>query len=811
MRRLLLLFFPLLLLFGCTPEGSVYPDKISPQGENFLCTPPLTNLTLRYLVEGPEEPGLLGGKGQRRPAHNVIVSLAQLENDPEITFPNGNVCTSDFGGAVSFKVRIGKTVGDRHLFASADSPFGIVGCETRIVSGVECKNTRQEILAGNSGDEILSLRLFRPDGAPLTNAPVHFSIDPFLGCRLSATDIKTDAEGFCGTRITAGKATGETEVIAEIDLPGFANLRGLHFNSVVINLTNVIIAILGGLALFLLGMTMMSEGLQSVAGARLKSILQLFVRNRFTGILVGAIITAIVQSSSATSVMVVGFVNAGLMSLEQAISVIFGSCIGTTLTTQIIAFGLSGIALPAVLLGVIIRLAGRKATTKYWGDVIMGFGLLFFGMDMMSKTLVPLRTSPTFVAVFRSFDCSPIDGVMPFWHVLAAVGIGLVATMIVQSSAATIGVVMALAGSGLINFYTAFPLVLGDNIGTTITANLAALGTNRKARRAALVNTIIKVGGTFVMLPLFYVYYKGEPIFLYFINAITSGEVLGGKNENIIRHIAMSHTLFNIVTVVLLCPFVKQLAWLCEKIIPVKEEKVEEEHALLDERLLRTPALALSQIVFELIQMTKRGAKMVDDSYLCLCEGSVRFLARVMKREESINFQHRRIDAYISALAGHNLNDDEIALLPDLMHISHDIERIGDLAVNLSELAQRRFDQNIKLSDSAIKELSEIDDLLQNQFAAVVSALEQGDREEAGRAIALEQEINSLHRSLTANHMKRLEAGNCSPKACVLFLDAIGNIERIGDHLLNIAQRVEIIIPYIVKVKNEKSAGDAVK
>lgn len=799
--RYLLLATLAFLIFGCSKAQDAIPELLSPVSEAVVCVPPKTNITLRVKVEGPMIPGLLGGKGQRDPVNGAEITFTQRENDPEITFPNGPTATSDAGGTAEIEIAIGKTTGDHHISATAESPFGDVSCEFRIVSGLALHNTRQEILSGRTSQDMLSLTVYDKDGSPQPGVPIHFLIDPFSGCHLSCREAVTDETGTGGTLIMAGKTTGETEVIAEVEMPGVSNMRGLHFQSVVINTTSVVIAILGGLALFLLGMTMMSEGLQSVAGARLKSILQLFVKNKFTGIVVGTVITAIVQSSSASTVMVVGFVNAGLMNLEQAISVIFGSCIGTTVTPQIMAFGLTDIALPAVLIGLIVRLMSKKAVGRHWGDVIMGFGLLFFGMDMMNQTLVPLRTSPTFVNVFRSFDCAPgANGYMPFGHIVAALIIGTVATMIVQSSAATIGVVMALCGSGLINFYTSFPLVLGCNIGTTITANLAAIGANRKARRAALVNTIIKVGGSLFMLPLFYILWKGEPIFLALINAMTAGEVLGGHNENIVRHVAMANTVFNVLNVIVLVPFTGTLAWICEKLIPVKGESEESEHALLDERLLKTPALALSQSVSEILFMLRRADKNVDDAFLCFCEGSVRFSKNILKREEEINTLNKKITSYTAALAKQGLNDDEIALLPELMHISHDIERIGDLAINIFELAQKRTDEQIVVSDSAIRELIEINNLLQKQFEQVIKALENADRAAAGEAIALEEDLNLMHRKLTANHLKRLEAGQCSPNATILFLDTIGNIERIGDHLLNIAQRINFISPYIIKL-----------
>jgi phosphate:Na+ symporter len=231
---------------------------------------------------------------------------------------------------------------------------------------------------------------------------------------------------------------------------------------------------------------------------------------------------------------------------------------------------------------------------------------------------------------------------------------------------------------------------------------------------------------------------------------------------------------------------------------------VESEHAFLDERLLKTPALALAQINSEILFMLKEADKNVDDSYLCFCEGSVRFEKNIKKREEEINSLNRKVTSYTAALARQSLNDDESALLPELMHISHDIERIGDLSINIFELAQKRTEEQISLSDSAIRELTEINDLLQKQFDQVKLALEHADRTAANNAVALEEDLNQMHRKLTANHMKRLEAGQCSPNATILFLDVIGNIERIGDHLLNIAQRINFISPYIISLEQNK-------
>ncbi len=798
LRYIFAVIAPLLLFAACTSRDDLYPDAIEIHSSPVVCTRPGITLEkpLKVEVLGPVRRGLLGGKGQRSPVPAATVHFSILANNTNIWFPDGTSVETDQGGYASLRVHIGNTLGDHYVKAAVQSQDGSERSVIfRIVAGIEKLNNNQEALAGHTCSQPFSIRVFDITGAPLPGAMVYFSLNQNeKRVSISRPYCITDQDGIAGVYAAAGDHTGEAEILAEVEYPGkILSFRGLRFKVMILNQTSLIISLLGGLAIFIFGMKIMAEGLQRVAGSRLKNILQLFVRNRLVGVLVGTGVTAVIQSSSATTVMVVGFVNAGLLTLRQAISVIYGSSIGTTITAQIIAFKLTKIALPTIIIGLVIQMVSKRMTTKFWGEVLLGFGLLFFGMSMMSDTLVPLRESPTFISFFHGFDCSPVNGIMPFSSVLWAVLIGTAMTAIVQSSSATVGLVMALAASGLINFYTAVPLVLGDNIGTTITANLAAIGTNRSARRAAIANTVIKVSGTLFMVGLFYYTYDGVPVFLYFINMITPGNVLSVYSENIARHIAMAHTMFNVCNVIILLPLVNQLAWLCEKILPIKTTGVEQRHQYLEQHLLETPPLAFVQITKELAYMTRRSMKMVEEAYRCLAENTLKWEDSIRRREEIVDQLQTDLSEYIADLTGKPLTEQESSVVPELMHAVHDAERVGDLAMNIFEQAERRIRKNIELSDDAIKDLHDMFTTVDHQCGDVVEALRTGNLDSARQAIAHEKKINDMQRRLSSRNMKRLESGVCSTRSGVMFLEIVTNLERIGDHLVNIAERIHAI------------------
>ena len=351
--------------------------------------------------------------------------------------------------------------------------------------------------------------------------------------------------------------------------------------------------VLGGLALFIYGMGLMSEGLTQVAGARMKAVLGYVTKNRLAAIAAGACITALIQSSSATTVMTVGFVNAGLLSLTQAIGVVFGANIGTTVTGQLVSLKVTDLALPAVVLGVFGLMVARRAMTRGAWRTVLGFGLLFFGMNMMSRELKGLAKLPEFISFFSHFDCSPsAGGYLPFGAVLGAIAVGTLCTVAVQSSSATIGITIALANAGVINLWTAVPIVLGDNIGTTVTALLASIGTNVNARRAALAHALFNILGTLLLVMTFVlVFAEGgvrAPAFFHLVNACAEGNAFLGENPG--RHVAMAHTLFNVANVVVLSFFIPLLARLCTRLL---RDGTGLKVTSLEPRLLANPEVAL--------------------------------------------------------------------------------------------------------------------------------------------------------------------------------------------------------------------------
>ena len=442
--------------------------------------------------------------------------------------------------------------------------------------------------------------------------------------------------------------------------------------------------VFGGLALFVYGMELMSAGLKEAAGARMKAVLGYMTRNRFFAILAGTVVTALVQSSSATSVMTVGFVNAGLLSLEQAIGVVFGANIGTTVTGQIVSLKLSELALPAVTLGVIGLSIARRTTARGAWRTVLGFGLLFFGMNLMGHELKTLAKLPSFVGFFSRFDCTPTAaGFLPPGSVLGAIAVGTLCTMLVQSSSATIGITIALAEAGVINLWTAIPIVLGDNIGTTITAALAAIGTNVNAKRTALAHALFNVLGTLLLVSTFIVVFGNAagiraPAFFHLVDACTAGSGFAGVNPG--RHVAMAHTLFNVANVLVLSFFIPLLARLCRTIL---REKGEGRVLVLEPNLLETPALALQAASLALADMTRRAWTVASVALnSCLGKASVG-RESIEEAEHEIDKMQEQIKTYLVAVSQRPLADREAQMIPELLHCVNDAERISDLALKV--------------------------------------------------------------------------------------------------------------------------------
>jgi phosphate:Na+ symporter len=550
----------------------------------------------------------------------------------------------------------------------------------------------------------------------------------------------------------------------------------------------LIFGLMGGLGLFLFGMKIMSEGLQKIAGSRMRKILSALTNNRIVGTLVGIAVTAMIQSSSATTVMVVGFVNAGLMSLVQSIGIILGANIGTTVTAQLIAFKITKYALPAIGIGAGFKLFTKNKKWSYFGEIMLGFGLLFFGLSVMKHAFDPLKTSDEFRQLFMIVGDNHLVGVM----------IGAILTMIVQSSSATIGITIALATSGIISFDASVALILGENIGTTITANLAAIGTNLAARRTAFAHFLFNTLGVCYMLLFF-------PFFLNFISSMTPGDAdfviqtqdqvarMGGELGDkpfIARHIANTHTMFNIVNTIIFLPLVGLLAKISTVVIRGSDEDIEFHLKYLDNRVLSTPPIALAQARSETRRMAQVAREMVDETLLFLQDNDLKRIPGLENKEDLTDVLQKEITDFLVKLSQKSITQESSREVASMMNMVNDLERIGDHCENLWTLNQRKLDQKITFSEIAMNEISEISDLTREFLATIIQALEDKNTGIFDEAHRLEDGIDDIEERLRNNHVKRLNTGECTVNSGLIFIDMLHNFEKIGDHTYNFAKAV---------------------
>lgn len=761
--------------------------------------------TVKIELLSPVKKGLLGGKGSR----STVAECPVIVKTDKGLKVDAKDLKSDVAGIVQFDVHAVDTVGDCYL--TVTEPKSGKSVTLRMAVGLEIKGTKQEILVNQKANDDIAVKLVDRAGKPLSNVPVYFSIGQNpegikTKAKISSEKVMTDANGVASSSFKAGAKTGEYFVDIEVaskEKNVFYRTRSIKMYG--IDFWNVIITVAGGLAIFILGMKLMSDGLQKIAGEKMKKILQLFSQNAAVAVIAGTLVTAVIQSSSATTVMVIGFINAGLLNLVQSIGIIFGANIGTTITAQIISFNLNGLALPAVIIGFLITISKNRVING-WGNSILGFGLLFFGMMMMSKELKILGNFPSFIEFFRMFDCAPenVGGFMPIGAVLGALGIGTLMTVIIQSSSAAMGIVLALAAGGLINFYTAIPLLLGTNIGTTITAFFASLAANRVAKQAALAHTMFNVFGSLVMIILFYVPFGGEgrPVFLYFINAITPGDAFAAVPQNLERHIAMAHTFFNVVVVLLLLPFIKVFAKVCSILIPVRDE-AGVKFEMLEPHLLNTPSIAIEQAVNTIRVMARKAWHMVDTAVNDIFMKSKideELFEKLAEKEKKVDAMQEAITDYLVKITRHELSDPQSALVPLLMHCTNDAERIADHTENIINLTQRMVNSNKKLSEGAQVELKYMSSLLNKLAENVLQALNGTEGGCVDKALKIEGEINQLAKSLEDNHIDRLQKGQCTLDAGIIFIEMVGEMEKVGDHLANIAERTPEIQKHYIKI-----------
>lgn len=530
-------------------------------------------------------------------------------------------------------------------------------------------------------------------------------------------------------------------------------------------LQEIIFGVLGGLGLFIYGIMMMSDGLHKAAGEKMKRILHNLTGSPLRGILVGTAITSIIQSSSATTVMVVGFVNAGLMSLIQALGVIFGANIGTTVTAQLIAFKLTDYALPIVGLGTIIILVSQKKIHKYIGECLLGFGILFLGLNILTSVVKPLGQYPWFNDIFVTFSKNPVLGITA----------GAIVTAILQSSSVTTGMIIGLGMASLIDLKAAIPLILGCNIGTCVTALIASVKVNISAKRAAIAHLMFNVIGTLIFFP-----FLG-----FFHNVVIHSSAL------LTRQIANAHTLFNVINTILFFPFIKLYATFLTKIIKGKEEE-ETEYLpkYLERHLLNTPPIAIVAAVKETIRTLGLTRKMVNISMNGFFSNNSKSLDKITPSEEAVDSLREAVTNYLIELMQRELSANDSKKIPPLLHAINDVERIGDHAENLRNLAEQKIDNRLNFSDTAIEELTKMHGEVDKMVEYSIAALMTNSTDMAKLVFEQEKEINNLRNRFKDNHIRRLEKGQCHVLSGVVFLDLISNLEKIGDHLTNVAQAV---------------------
>ena len=532
-----------------------------------------------------------------------------------------------------------------------------------------------------------------------------------------------------------------------------------------------VLALLGGLALFLYGMQMMSTGLEAAAGNRMKSILEKLTSNRIKGVLVGAAITAVIQSSSATTVMVVGFVNSGLMTLKQAVWVIMGANIGTTITGQLIALDIGAIAPLFAIAGVGAIMFIKSEKVHHISSIFAGLGILFMGMDMMGAAMSPLKESEAFISLMTKFD-NPLLGIL----------VGALFTAVIQSSSASVGILHALASTGMIPLSSAVFVLFGQNIGTCITAVLASIGMKVNAKRTTVIHLLFNIIGTV----LFTVICLVTP-YVTWIEAMTPGDP--------VAQIANAHTVFNIVTTLLLLPFGTHMANIAVRILPDSKKADDEDLRLKYIRPFESSyaighsAVAVSQVRDEVNRMRDMVAKNISDSFDSLVQYDEKLRKKVSEREEYIDFLNKGISEYIVSLMASEMNMSDSRKINGYYAIISNLERIGDHAVNLAEYGDDMRKWEIDFSDTVKEELNE----MKAQCIAALDNLKEVTSENVERilsqAVIIEQKTDDMRDKYFKKQMQRLKKGKCKPQSGIVFSEILTDFERMGDHALNIAQQ----------------------
>jgi phosphate:Na+ symporter len=525
----------------------------------------------------------------------------------------------------------------------------------------------------------------------------------------------------------------------------------------------VTLGLAGGLGLFLFGINLLSDSLKTLSLGLLKDLLEKITSNRVKSALVGVAVTSIIQSSSATSVLLIGFLNAGIISLTAALPVIFGANIGTTITAQLIAFKLTKAALLFVFIGAFVHLFAKKTKNKNKGLALFGFGILFLGLSTMSTAVKPLAENQTIIDFFIHFGQQPLLGILA----------GLIVTVILQSSSTTIGMVIAFASVGLLDLPSSVYLVLGDNIGTCITAIIASIGGKLASRRLALGHALFNITGTAIVFPFI-------PLYIHYMPMLST---------DIARQIANTHTIFNIVNTIILLPFIPLFIKILHKLVP-GEDYEKKGIRYLDRNLMVTPNLAVKAVIKELSAMLNICHEMLDKARKCAINYNHKLRNQISIDEESVDEMQKNITNYLVEITQEDLTDKQRRLVPAILHSVNDIEKVGDYCEDIVKLAQRAYEYNLSFSSEANAELNRLFDKTEALMRHTQKALDKNDQHAARITLNIEQEIDELINQYKLNHITRLEARICVSESGLIFSDMLTNIERLNNHLCNITKGI---------------------
>jgi phosphate:Na+ symporter len=532
--------------------------------------------------------------------------------------------------------------------------------------------------------------------------------------------------------------------------------------------STILLELAGGLGLFLFGMSLMSESIEKAAGAKLRSILAMFTKNKLMGTIVGVVFTGIIQSSSACTVMVVSFVNAGLMELSQAAGVIFGANIGTTITSQLVSFNLSKVAPLFVLAGVLAVMFMKNETIKKVGDIVLGFGILFMGLSLMSGSMAGLKESQSVVDALAGMN-------NPFLAVL----LGTVVTSVIQSSSVTVSIILLMANQGLLDLKICLFVILGCNIGACSSAMIASLSGKKNAKRAALIHLLFNVIGTVIFFVAFL--FIGD----WFVNAVSG---ISGDNG---RFVANSHTIIKIVQVLMLSPLSNLIVKMTYALVPGEDVKVgyRESYTLkyIGNKVVFNPATAVVEVVNELERMADLAGENLNRAMNALITLDQEDIDEVYEVEKNINFLNKAITGYMVKINQTTLPIEDLKSIGALFHVANDIERVGDHAENIADAAVQRKEQNIEFSREAMGEMGRMLDMVNDCYRYSVEMFAHGKEEHMQDIIDLEDRIDEMERELQQAHVERLKKNECTPDAGMIYSDILSGLERIADHAVNIA------------------------